>query len=126
MEEQTLFQKIGGRNAVKSAVDIFYQKVLADERINKFFDGIDMGKQKSKQIAFLTYAFGGPNQYSGKDMRDAHSHLVDQGLNDSHFDAVMEHLGSTLKELNVPGDLIGQAAGIAESTRADVLGRAAG
>ena len=59
-------------------------------------------------------------------MRDAHSHLVDQGLGDSHFDAVMEHLGSTLKELNVPDDLIGQAAGIAESTRADVLGRAAG
>lgn len=123
MEEQTLFNKIGGRGAVKAAVDIFYQKVLADQHINKFFDGIDMNKQKSKQIAFLTYAFGGPNQYSGKDMREAHQHLVENGLNDSHFDAVVKHLGATLEELNVPEELISQAASIAESTRADVLCR---
>ncbi|MDD2761490.1 MAG: group 1 truncated hemoglobin, partial [Methylomonas sp.] len=69
-------------------------------------------------------AFGGPNHYNGTDMRQAHAHLVKNlGLDDFHFDVVMEHLGSTLKELNVPADLIGQAAAIAESTRNDVLGR---
>jgi hemoglobin len=35
----------------------------------------------------------------------------------------MENLGATLKELNVPAELIGQAAAIAESTRKDVLGK---
>jgi hemoglobin len=108
---------------VDAAVDIFYRKVLADDRINQFFDGIDMDRQAAKQKAFLTFAFGGPNNYSGKDMRDGHAHLVERGLNDSHFDAVMENLGATLKELNVPDELIAEAAAIAESTRSDVLGR---
>jgi hemoglobin len=97
--------------------------VLADYRINRFFDNSDMEKQAAKQKAFLTMAFGGPNNYSGTDMRNAHAHLVKMGLNASHFDAVMEHLGATLTELNVPQELIAQAAAIAESTRNDVLGK---
>ncbi|MDH5230718.1 MAG: group 1 truncated hemoglobin [Gammaproteobacteria bacterium] len=120
---ETLYEKLGGDAAVNAAVDIFYRKVLADDRINSFFEGIDMDKQAAKQKAFLTMAFGGPHNYTGKDMRDGHAHLVKKGLNDTHFDAVMENLGATLKELNVPDDLIAQAAAIAESTRNDVLGR---
>lgn len=123
MSNQTVFEKIGGDAAVNAAVDIFYRKVLADARINKFFEGVDMGKQAAKQKAFLTMALGGPHNYTGKDMRDGHAHLVKAGLNDSHFDAVMENLGATLQELNVPADLIAQAAAIAESTRNDVLGK---
>jgi hemoglobin len=119
----TLFDKLGGEAAVNAAVDIFYRKVLADYRINRFFENSDMEKQAAKQKAFLTMAFGGPNNYTGTDMRTAHAHLVKMGLNDSHFDAVMEHLGSTLAELNVPQELIAQVAAIAESTRNDVLGR---
>jgi len=121
--EKSLFDKIGGAAAVDAAVDIFYRKVLADDRINKFFEGVDMDKQAVKQKAFLTMAFGGPHNYTGEDMRKGHAHLVEKGLNDSHFDAVMENLGATLTELNVPGDLIAEAAAIAESTRNDVLGR---
>ncbi|MDO9422798.1 MAG: group 1 truncated hemoglobin [Methylobacter sp.] len=120
---QTLYEQLGGEAAVDAAVDIFYRKVLADYRINRFFDNSDMEKQAAKQKAFLTMAFGGPNNYSGADMRTAHAHLVKMGLNASHFDAVMEHLGATLTELNVPPELIGQAAAIAESTRNDVLGK---
>ncbi len=116
----SLFERIGGEGAVDAAVDLFYRKVLADDRINSFFSSVDMDAQRAKQRSFLTLAFGGPNNYSGKDMRDGHAHL---NLNDGHFDAVMENLGATLTELGVPGDLIAEAAAIAESTRGDVLGR---
>ncbi|MCF8058659.1 MAG: group 1 truncated hemoglobin [Bacteriovoracaceae bacterium] len=119
----SLYEKIGGKDAVNAAVDIFYNKVLEDDRIKHFFDGIDMKAQRRKQILFLTFAFGGPNNYDGDDMRKAHLKLVEKGLTDSHFDAVMENLGATLVELNVPSDLIDEAAKIAESTRKDVLGR---
>jgi hemoglobin len=119
----SLFTEIGGEGAVNAAVDIFYRKVLKDERINRFFAGVDMDKQAAKQKAFLTMAFGGPHNYTGEDMRRGHAHLVAQGLNDTHFDAVMEHIGATLTELNVPANLIAQAAAIAESTRNDVLGK---
>ena len=119
----SLFTDIGGEPAVNAAVDIFYRKVLKDDRINRFFSGVDMEKQAAKQKAFLTMAFGGPHNYTGEDMRRGHAHLVAQGLNDSHFDAVMEHIGATLTELKVPANLIAQAAAIAESTRKDVLGK---
>ncbi len=119
----TLYERIGGEAAVNAAVDVFYRKVLNDYRINRFFDNTDMDKQIAKQKAFFTMAFGGPNNYTGQDMRNAHSRLVKIGLNEEHFNAVMEHLGATLVELNVPEDLIAEAAAIAESTRNDVLGK---
>jgi hemoglobin len=119
----SIYERLGGEAAVNAAVDIFYRKVLRDDRIKRFFDNTDMTKQAAKQKAFLTMAFGGPHKYTGEDMRRGHAHLVMQGLNDSHFDAVMEHLGATLTELKVPGNLIAQCATIAESTRKDVLGR---
>jgi len=122
-DKASVYDRIGGEAAVNAAVDVFYRKVLADDRINKFFEGVDMEKQAGKQKAFLTMALGGPNNYTGEDMRKGHAHLVKQGLNDSHFDAVMENLGATLKELGVSDELIGEAAAIAESTRNDVLGR---
>lgn len=80
-----------------------------------------MSRQRAKQKAFLTYAFGGTKNYSGKNMREAHKNLVAKGMNSSHFDAVMENLGATLRELNVPPNLIQEAAEIAMSTKRDVL-----
>lgn len=119
----TLFEQLGGEAAVNAAVDIFYRKVLADYRINRFFDNVDMEQQAAKQKAFLTMAFGGPNNYSGQDMRNGHSKLVKMGLDDSHFDAVMENLVATLAELNVPQELIAQVDALAQTTRNDVLGK---
>lgn len=119
----SVYEKIGGEGAVNVAVDIFYRKVLNDDRISRFFESVDMEKQAGKQKAFLTMALGGPHNYTGKDMRAAHAPLLKMGMNDTHFDAVMENLGATLKELNVPDELIAEAAAIAESTRNDVLSR---
>ncbi len=119
----TLFEQLGGQGAVELAVDNFYRKVLADDRVSRFFEGVDMDKQRAKQKGFLTMAFGGPHNYTGKDMRTGHAHLVKMGLNDSHVDAIIELLGATLKELGVKDELISQVAAIAESTRNDVLDR---
>lgn len=120
---ETLYERLGGEPAIDAAVDIFYRKVLADDRISEYFEGVDMERQAAKQKAFLTMAFGGPNEYTGEDMRKGHAHLVARGLNDSHVDAVIEDLAETLKELGVGDDLIGEVAKIAESVRDDVLCR---
>ncbi|MEN9222167.1 MAG: group 1 truncated hemoglobin [Thermostichus sp. BF3_bins_97] len=118
----TLFEQMGGAPAVEAAVDNFYQRVLADERISHFFAGVDMQKQRGHQINFLTYAFGGSSQYRGRSMQKAHQRLVeDMGLTNVHFDAVVENLVATLQELNVPNPLIQEVGTIAESIRADVL-----
>lgn len=123
METTTLFEQIGGRAAINQAVDIFYKKMLADDRVNYFFDTTDMKKQANKQKAFLTMVCGGPNSYTGKDMREGHAHLLERGLNDTHVDIVIKHLGDTLAELGVAPELIAQVAAAAESMRNDVLGR---
>ncbi len=119
----SLYEQLGGEAAMGAAVDIFYRKVLSDDRIAQFFDGVDMERQAQKQKAFLTMVLGGPNAYTGKDMRAAHARLVVQGLTDVHFDAVVENLGATLKELGVADAKIAEVAALAETTRKDVLGR---
>lgn len=119
-QQNSLYERIGGDGAIDAAVDIFYRKVLSDDRISHFFDTVDMERQHVKQKAFLTMAFGGPNQYTGQDMRKAHAAMK---LNESHFDAVMEHLTATLRELGVAADDISGVEGIALSVKDDVLNR---
>lgn len=119
----TLYERLGGEAAVDKAVDIFYRKVLSDDRVNDFFDTVDMDKQAAKQKAFLTMVFGGPNSYSGLDMRQGHKHLVARGLNDGHVDTIIELLGGTLKELGAADADIAEVAALANSVRDDVLDR---
>jgi len=119
----TVYEQLGGEAAINAAVDVFYRRVLADAYINRFFQGVDMDRQAAKQKAFLTMVTGGPNEYTGKDMREGHKHLVKMGLNDSHFDHVLAHLRSTLAELGVPQNLIDTVISVAESVRNDVLDR---
>lgn len=121
--ETSLYDRLGGEAAINAAVDVFYGHVVSDERIKHFFEGTDMERLKRHQRSFLTVALGGPNRYSGRTMTAAHARLVERGLDDTHFDAVIENLGATLDELGVPPALIAEAAAIAESTREDVLGR---
>ncbi len=116
----SLFEKLGGAAAVDAAVDIFYRKVLSDDRISHFFDSVDMASQHTKQKVFLTMAFGGPNSYTGKDMREAHKHMK---LTEEHFNAVAENLVSTLKELDVPEESINEVVNIALSVKDDVLNK---
>ena len=118
---ESIYQQIGGEAAVNAAVDVFYRKVLSDDSISGFFDDTDMDAQREKQKAFLTMVFGGPNEYSGKDLRTAHAKLVADGLNGSHFDAVAGHLQATLSELGVPENIAGEIMSIAASTKGDVL-----
>ena len=119
----TLYETLGGKGAVNAAVEGFYRKMLADGRVSPFFDGVDMDRQMAKQESFLTMVLGGPNEYTGKDMREGHKHLLEKGLNDSHVDVVIEHLGATLKELGVGDAEIQQVAVLANSVRDDVLSR---
>lgn len=117
---ESLYEKIGGEPAVDVAVDVFYRKVLSDDRISGYFETVDMDAQRAKQKAFLTFAFGGPNQYSGADMRTAHAKM---NLTEGDFDAVMEHLTGTLRELKVAEELINQVEAIALSVKDHVLNR---
>lgn len=119
----SLYERLGGEVAVLAAVELFYKKVIADDLTRPFFAGLDMAAQIKKQVAFMTVAFGGPDAYKGRNLREAHAALVKRGLSDAHFDAVAGHLASTLAELGVEEPLIAEALAIVGPTRAEVLGR---
>ena len=119
----SLYEQLGGAAAVDKAVEVFYRKMLQDERVADFFDDVDMDRQIGKQRAFLTMVLGGPHQYAGRDMRTAHAHLVKRGLSDVHVDVVIQHLGGTLAELGASAEQIAEVAAIANSVRNDVLSR---
>ncbi len=119
--QKSLYERIGGEAAVMAAVDLFYKKVMDDPLTRPFFAGLDMPAQVRKQVAFMTVAFGGPDQYRGRDLRTAHAPLRARGLGQVHFDAVAGHLERTLQELGVAAPLISEALAIVASTRDAVL-----
>ncbi|HEY7147138.1 MAG TPA: group 1 truncated hemoglobin [Streptosporangiaceae bacterium] len=119
--QSSLYDRIGGAPAVAAAAELFYRKALADQLLAGYFDDVDMDRQVAKQAAFLTMAFGGPNAYTGRDLRAAHAGLA--GIGDEHVDRVLLLLAQTLRELGVPDGDVAAAGAIADSVRNDVLNR---
>jgi hemoglobin len=118
MTEDSLYQRIGGKPALEAAVDRFYERVLADDRIAHFFTTVDMKGQRNKQKRFLAVVFGANEEWEGKDMRAAHAHLT---LTEEHFTAVAENLQGALEDLGVDAAAIAEVMAIAASTHDDVL-----
>ncbi|KAF4659455.1 hypothetical protein FOZ61_004725 [Perkinsus olseni] len=115
----TLYEKIGGEPAVDAAVELFYKKNLSDARIKDVFAKTDMSKLRGHQKNFLTFAFGGPNKYTGRSMKAAHTGLA---ITEEQFNAVAENLGNTLMELGVAKELIDEVIAIAASQHDNVVG----
>jgi len=121
---ETLYDRIGGDVAVMAAVQRFYERVLADPRVSRFFVDLDMDVQVSKQVAFVTWALGGPAEYRGRPLRAAHAKLVaDEGLGDEHFDAVTSLLREAIEEMGVQAADVDEAMAVIASQRDEVLGR---
>ena len=117
---KSLYHKIGGAGAINATVDLFYTKVLADKEVKHFFEDVNMKRQHKMQKAFISAALGGPQPWTGKDLRKAHADL---DLKESDFNAIAGHLQETLQELKVKEELIKQVMAIVGSTKDDVLNR---
>lgn len=119
MVQQTLYEKVGGEDAVAKVVDYFYSElVLKDETVNHFFEHTDMEKQKSHQTKFISFALGGPKQYTGKSMAKAHEGL---NLQPEHFNAIAKHLHDALAHFGVEEADIDTALTKVASLRDDIL-----
>lgn len=119
----TLFERIGGHETVDKAVDIFYKKMLADDKVAPFFDRTYMPVQHPMQKTFLTMAFGGPSNYPGRSLSVTHKPLVENGLNDEHVDITIGYISETLKELGVSDEDIAEVVTLMNSFRNYILDR---
>jgi hemoglobin len=93
MQALTLYDKLGGENYIEKIVDDFYKYILADNSINHFFANTVMDKQRRHQTAFISYALGGRNKYTGRSMEKAHTGL---NLQPEHTDAILKHLSNAM------------------------------
>lgn len=120
VDSNSIYARLGGHEAIDAAVDLFYEKMLADERVAFFFEDVNMNAQIRKQKEFLSAAFGGPEPWKGEDMRTAHKNL---DLRPEDFQAVAENLQSTLVELKVEEALVQEIMALVGSLKDDVLNR---
>jgi hemoglobin len=113
-----LYEKLGGEETIAKVVDYFYKLILADDTVNHFFENTDMEKQIRHQTKFISFALGGPNQYSGQSMSKVH-----QGMNIQpvHFDAIVKHLHDALAHFGVAESDIEQALSKVATLRDDIL-----
>lgn len=117
--EQNLYAKLGGEEAIGKVVDYFYNElVLKDESVNYFFNNTDMDKQIIHQTKFISYALGGPDQYTGNSMAKAHEGL---NLQPVHFKAIANHLHDALAHYGVSETDIDQALSKVASLKDDIL-----
>jgi hemoglobin len=98
-QEKSLYDRLGGEQAVSAVVDEFAGIVLKDERINKKFAKSDANRLVTNLKAFVCKATGGPCEYKGKDMKASHKNM---GATDGEFNALVEDLVKALDKFNVP------------------------
>ena len=119
-----LYDTIGGRVRINAAVELFYARVLADDSVRPFFDGVDVQGLYARQSMFVSMLLGGKVTYSGKDLGAAHAGSRLKGMTDAHFDTLLRHFRTALHDIQVDPDRVVDIMALLEGTRDAVLGRA--
>lgn len=117
------YARIGGAAAVKAAVALFYDKVLADPEVAGYFTDVDMTEQRRHLALMLTVVLGGPDEYSGRGLADAHQPLH---IPVEHYVRVGGHLTETLTQLGVPADVIADVQGVLGQVQEQVVAAGSG
>lgn len=107
-EPGTIYDRIGGHEAIEVAVDDFYVRVLADDELAGFFAGTNMNRLKGKQVEFFAAALGGPQPYTGAPMKQVHQ---GRGTTMHHFGLVAAHLADALAAAGVPPETVTEILG---------------
>ena len=94
----SIYDLLGREQGIRGAVDAFYERVLADPQVAHYFTRVDMPRLRRHQVQLLSAVSGGPDQYQGRDLGEAHRHLA---ISYPDFDRVIGHLGATLADLGV-------------------------
>ncbi len=101
-QEKSLYQRLGGYDAVSAVVGEFADRLFADQKLGPFFSGWSAEKQgrfKQLNVLLVCNATGGPCTYIGRTMTASHQGM---GVDDTRFDQVAGHLVATLVKFKVP------------------------
>jgi hemoglobin len=99
MQTKSLYDRLGGGDAINALTESWVARVGGDNRANGKFARTDIDRLKKEIVDQLCEATGGPCTYTGRSMQETHDGMQ---VTAGEFDVVMQHLGGTLDELNVP------------------------
>ena len=114
----TLYERLGGHDAINAVVDDFVSRCAADDRINGKFARTDIPRLSQMLKDQVCNASGGPCTYAGRSMADTHRGM---GVTAGEFDALVGDLVATLNQFNVPQAEQGELLGIMGPLRSDIV-----
>ena len=121
MSKQTLYERLGGYDAISAVVNDLLPRVQADPQLARFWqhrgeDGVK--REKQLLIDFLCSSAGGPLFYTGRDMKTSH---VGMKISESDWSAFLGHLNATLDAFQVPQAERGEVVAFVQSTKPDIV-----
>ena len=118
MARQTLYERLGGKDAVVAVIDEFVARCAADSRISSKFARTDVPRLKAMLVEQVSAATGGPVTYTGRSMHETHDGMA---VTAGEFDALVADLVATLNQLNVPQAEQQELLGILGPLRGDIV-----
>lgn len=112
------YELIGGGAAVKAVVDHFYELVLHDPQLAPFFTDVDMAGLKRHQALLISQVLGGPAEYDGRELREAHAGMPITG---EDFKQVVTHLVTAMQQAGVPAEIIDRVGATLVETEPDIV-----
>ena len=119
--EKSLYERIGGYNALAAVIDDFIGRLVADKRFEKFFVGHSEDSQKRIRQHILDQfcaATGGPCVYTGRDMKTTHHGL---GITEADWDAAAKHLVGSLDKFKVAEKEKGEVLSFVTTLKKDIV-----
>jgi hemoglobin len=120
-QEKSLYERLGGYDAVAAVVDDFFGRMGADKQLQKYFVGFsDDSQRRTRQLTvdFICKATGGPCYYTGRDMATTHMGI---GLTESDWTLAVKHLNGTLDKFKVPEKERGEVLAFISSLKDDIV-----
>ena len=114
----SLYERLGGINAITAVVENFRDRVAGDTRINQKFVKTDLGRLTKMLIDQVCEAAGGPCRYTGRSMKDAHSSMK---VTSGEFDALVQDLVATLNHFKVGNKEQDELLGVLGPLKADIV-----
>ena len=120
MSNETLYDRLGGRDGIRAVVDDFYDRLLDDEDLGPFFADADTERLRRTQTDFLCEAAGGPETYDAEPVREAHLHVP---FTPAHIELALELLEESLDQFDVPDDDASAVVEAIAAYKADLLAK---
>jgi hemoglobin len=121
MNQQTLYERLGGYDAIAAVLDALMVQIKADDKLRRFYDhrGVDgIAREQQLFVDYLCAATGGPMVYTGRDMKTLHAGMH---LDEEDWQRGMAHLTATLDAFEVPEQEKGEVMSFHEKLKLDIV-----